>query len=150
MVRPTLKGRLCAVPGGGAAVAGGKRPGEAGKAEPARTVPADRSDEDLERRRRALESSLAVSRPPEAKPSESGRSGYAQAVKLSSEFIAGVAVGAVLGWVIDRYAGTSPFGLIVFLMLGFAAGVLNLLRSAGMVAQAGARRTDREGGADGA
>jgi ATP synthase protein I len=40
-------------------------------------------------------------------------------LKLSSEFIAGVAVGAGLGWVIDRLAGTSPWGLIVFLLLGF-------------------------------
>ncbi len=55
-------------------------------------------------------------------------------MKLSSEFIAGVVVGAALGWFIDRFAGTSPWGLIVFLLLGFAAGVLNVLRSAGKVA----------------
>ncbi|PTW62231.1 ATP synthase protein I [Breoghania corrubedonensis] len=60
--------------------------------------------------------------------------GYAQAVKLSSEFIAGVAVGAVIGWVFDQWLGTKPWGLIVFLLLGFVAGVLNVLRSAGVVA----------------
>lgn len=63
--------------------------------------------------------------------------GYGQALKLSSEFIAGVAVGAGLGWFIDRLAGTSPGGLIVFLLLGFVAGVLNVMRSAGLIAQAG-------------
>ncbi|MEI2386493.1 AtpZ/AtpI family protein [Breoghania sp. JC706] len=63
--------------------------------------------------------------------------GYAQAVKLSSEFIAGVAVGAVVGWVFDRWLETSPWGLIVFLLLGFVAGVLNVLRSAGLVADPG-------------
>ena len=66
-----------------------------------------------------------------------GAAGYGQAMKLSSEFIAGIAVGAGLGWVIDRLAGTSPWGLIIFLLLGFGAGVLNVLRSAGMVAEAG-------------
>lgn len=58
----------------------------------------------------------------------------AQAVKLSSEFIAGVVVGAGLGWGIDQVAGTSPFGMIIFLLLGFCAGVLNVLRTVGAVA----------------
>jgi len=34
---------------------------------------------------------------------------------------------------IDRWLGISPWGLIVFLLVGFAAGVLNLMRSAGVV-----------------
>ena len=34
-------------------------------------------------------------------------------------------------------AGTSPWGLIIFLLLGFVAGVLNVLRSAGLVAEPG-------------
>jgi ATP synthase protein I len=47
--------------------------------------------------------------------------------------VAGVAVGALLGWMLDRWLGISPWGLIVFLMLGFAAGVLNVMRAAGVV-----------------
>ncbi len=70
-----------------------------------------------------------------ARKSQSSSSGYAQAMKLSSEFIAGVLVGAGIGWVADQWLGTSPFGLIVFLLLGFVAGVLNVLRSAGVVEQ---------------
>lgn len=54
---------------------------------------------------------------------------------MSSEFVAGVLVGAGLGYLLDQFAGTSPWGLIVFLMLGFAAGVLNVLRAAGVVAE---------------
>jgi ATP synthase protein I len=42
-------------------------------------------------------------------------------------------VGAGLGWLIDRWLGVSPWGLIVFLLLGFAAGVLNVMRSAGLL-----------------
>ena len=58
-------------------------------------------------------------------------------MKLSSEFIAGVVVGGVIGWSLDRFAGTSPWGMIVFLLLGFAAGTLNVLRAAGYVAESG-------------
>jgi ATP synthase protein I len=60
--------------------------------------------------------------------------GYAKGFRLSSELVAGVLVGAGLGWLIDRWFGVSPWGLIIFLLLGFAAGVLNVMRSAGVVA----------------
>jgi ATP synthase protein I len=43
--------------------------------------------------------------------------------------IAGVVVGAVLGWGFDRLLSTSPFGFIVFFLLGFAAGVVNVVRA---------------------
>ncbi len=65
--------------------------------------------------------------------------GMGYALRLSSEFIAGVVVGAAIGWFVDRMAGTSPWGLIVFLFLGFGAGVLNVLRSAGLVADQGVK-----------
>ncbi|WP_274425439.1 AtpZ/AtpI family protein [Chelativorans sp. YIM 93263] len=97
---------------------------------------------DLDGRRRGLEEALAARRP--KKPEDDGHantrgvSGYGNALRLSSEFIAGIVVGAGLGWFIDRMAGTSPWGLIVFLLLGFGAGVLNVLRSAGQVAEFGA------------
>jgi ATP synthase protein I len=61
-------------------------------------------------------------------------SGYAQGFRLSSELVAGVVVGAGLGWGIDRLLGISPWGLLVFLLLGFAAGILNVMRSAGVAA----------------
>ncbi len=50
--------------------------------------------------------------------------------RLSSELVAGVVVGAAIGWGFDRLLSTSPFGLIVFLLLGFTAGVVNVVRSA--------------------
>ena len=61
-------------------------------------------------------------------------SGMAAAIKISSEFIAGVVVGVVIGWTIDRIFGTSPWGLIIFLLLGFCAGVFNVLRTPGLIA----------------
>ena len=59
-------------------------------------------------------------------------SGLARGFRLSSELVAGVLVGAAIGWAIDRWLGISPWGLIVFLLLGFAAGVLNVIRAAGI------------------
>ena len=59
-------------------------------------------------------------------------SAIARGLRLSSELIAGVVVGAVLGWGFDRLLSTSPFGFIVFFLLGFAAGVVNVVRSAGV------------------
>ena len=63
-------------------------------------------------------------------------SAMARGFRLSSELVAGVAVGAVIGWVFDRLLSTSPFGLIVFFLLGFAAGVINLMRAAGVAPSA--------------
>jgi ATP synthase protein I len=60
-------------------------------------------------------------------------SAFARGFRLSTELVAGVLVGAGLGWLIDRWLGISPWGLIVFLLLGFAAGVLNVMRAAGVV-----------------
>jgi ATP synthase protein I len=100
---------------------------------------ADDREESLEKRRRQLEAELATKRREagedeanEARAEES-RKGYAQAMKLSSEFISAVLVGALLGYLFDRFVGTAPWGLIVLLLLGFCAGVLNVLRAAGRV-----------------
>jgi ATP synthase protein I len=61
-------------------------------------------------------------------------SAIARGFRLSTELVAGVIVGAIIGWVLDRLLGISPWGLIVFLLLGFVAGVLNVMRAAGVVA----------------
>jgi len=42
-------------------------------------------------------------------------------------------VGAAIGWTLDHGFGSSPWGLIVFLLLGFGAGVLNVMRAAGVI-----------------
>ncbi|MER8951025.1 AtpZ/AtpI family protein [Mesorhizobium sp. M0185] len=109
---------------------------------------ADIRDDDLERRRRDLEASLATRRPDRLEGKDDAKAGsvagYGQALKLSSEFIAGVVVGAGIGWIIDRLAGTTPWGLIVFLLLGFGAGVLNVMRSAGLMAEFGQSDKQRD------
>jgi ATP synthase protein I len=59
-------------------------------------------------------------------------SAMARGFRLSSELIAGVVVGAALGWGLDHMLSTSPWGMIVFVLLGFTAGVVNVVRSAGV------------------
>ncbi|MGH6684453.1 MAG: AtpZ/AtpI family protein [Pseudolabrys sp.] len=62
-------------------------------------------------------------------------SAFARGFRLSTELVAGVVVGALIGWLLDRWLGLSPWGLIVFLLLGFAAGVLNVMRAAGVAGE---------------
>jgi len=98
----------------------------------------DNSRPELSERRDQLNQKLADRADAEERANASLRSeksGYGQAMKLSSEFIAGIVTGGGIGWLLDQWLDTTPFGLIVFLLLGFAAGVLNVLRSAGYVAE---------------
>jgi len=48
--------------------------------------------------------------------------------RIISELVAGVVVGALLGWQIDEWSGMRPLFLIVFLMLGTAAGFSNMIK----------------------
>ena len=76
------------------------------------------------------------SRNSDSKPGEppaSDPSAIARGFRLSAELVAGVLVGAGIGWLLDRWLGVSPWGMIVFLLLGFAAGVLNVMRAAGLL-----------------
>ncbi|MBB5073491.1 ATP synthase protein I [Bartonella callosciuri] len=111
--------------------------------------------EDLEYRSQNL--GLALMRRQALKKRKYGNEGgepkgkMAHAIKLSSEFLASIIVGAVLGLGFDKLAGSLPWGLVFFLFLGFAAGVLSILRSVGYIAssqlrQKGVSRQDK--GAD--
>jgi ATP synthase protein I len=93
--------------------------GGASDAELARRL--DRLSRDLEQEKRE--------RAEEERPLKSDSADYALAFRLASEFVAGVIVGAALGWGLDYLAGTSPWGLIGFLLLGFCAGVVNVVRA---------------------
>lgn len=50
--------------------------------------------------------------------------------RVMSEFVAAVAVGGVIGWQCDRWFGTSPLLLILFIALGTAAGFWSVYRTA--------------------
>lgn len=77
---------------------------------------------------------------PAPSPNAADRSGFSTGLKLSGDFVGGVVAGFAVGWGFDKLTGWSPWGLIVFLLLGFAAGVLNVLRSIGALPKFGERR----------
>jgi len=94
------------------------------------------SEADLSDRLRRLDERLgsvkaeAEAREAQRRKQEGDPSTLGKALRLSSEFVAGILAGAAIGWVVDRFAGTSPWGLFIFLILGFVAGVRNLMRAA--------------------
>lgn len=57
-------------------------------------------------------------------------SGGRQAAAAGMEFISAVAVGGFLGYLIDQWLGTKPWGMVVLFILGSAAGFVNIYRSA--------------------
>jgi ATP synthase protein I len=101
--------------------------------------PAGSSDRELAKRLGDLGERLAAAEKATTSSSRAGSGGTADAsslagaLRLAGEFVAGVIVGSLLGWGLDYALGTSPWGLIVFLLLGFAAGVMNVMRAAGFV-----------------
>ena len=56
-------------------------------------------------------------------------SGMNRGFRLASEFVAAILVGAGLGYIIDMFLPTRPWATVVLLLLGFAAGVLNVVRA---------------------
>jgi ATP synthase protein I len=52
------------------------------------------------------------------------------AFKLGTELVAAVAVGTILGFILDSWFDTKPWLIIIFFFLGAAAGMLNVIRAA--------------------
>lgn len=53
----------------------------------------------------------------------------AMTFRYATEFVAAVLVGLAIGYFIDYYFGTGPWGLLIWLTLGMAAGVLSMVRA---------------------
>lgn len=71
----------------------------------------------------------AENRPDGGAAAKYNASAVARGFRLASEFVAAIIVGAALGYGVDYLFGTAPWGLIILLLLGFAAGVLNVIRA---------------------
>lgn len=82
----------------------------------------------LDARLSEIRSERAITTEPQGRLAADG-SAMAHGMKMVSEFVAGIAAGGMLGWLIDRFAGFQPFGLLIGLMFGFAAGLRNLYRA---------------------
>ena len=64
--------------------------------------------------------------------SESEKKGsfMGSAFKLGTELVAAVAVGTIIGFILDSWFDTKPWLIIIFFFLGTAAGILNVIRTA--------------------
>lgn len=93
--------------------------------------PADpRSEEDFERRldrQKAVEKKDAV-REPRLGSDEPPKNAFAVASRIGTELVVALAVGIGIGLLIDHWLGSQPWFLIVFALLGGAAGILNVFR----------------------
>ena len=57
-------------------------------------------------------------------------SSFGEAFKMSTELVAAVAVGTIIGFILDNWFGTKPWLILTFFFVGVIAGVLNVVRSA--------------------
>src|SRR5262249_54259578 len=108
-----------------------------GKKDPDRQ-PSDKADlsarlQRLGDRLDQLRASQPCESTPDARPATAG-SAMGRGLRLSSELVAGVLVGGAIGYALDYYLGIRPWGFIVFMLLGFVAGIVNLMRAAGVLA----------------
>jgi len=55
------------------------------------------------------------------------------AFKLGTELVAAVAVGTIIGFILDNWFDTKPWFIIIFFFLGSAAGMLNVIRTANRI-----------------
>ena len=66
----------------------------------------------------------------EQKEVGSNAASLGKALKISTELVASVVVGSTLGFLLDSWFGTKPLLTICFFILGVAAGIINVFRSA--------------------
>ena len=52
------------------------------------------------------------------------------AFKLSTELVSAVAVGTIIGFILDKTFGTKPWLIIIFFFIGVIAGIVNVIKSA--------------------
>ena len=83
----------------------------------------------------ALEARLAAARERELERNKpvggaEADANYRMGNRVLAELIGGIGGGAFIGWVIDRFAGTSPWGLLVVMVLGIVVSFRNIIRMA--------------------
>lgn len=84
---------------------------------------------DLGARLEKVKAEARAKRGPES-ASEARGAAMGQAMKIAIELVVGVAVGWFIGRLLDEQFGTAPWLMIGFLILGFTAGLMNIVRTA--------------------
>ena len=58
------------------------------------------------------------------------KSNIGHAFKMSTELVSAVAVGTIIGFILDNWFGTKPWLILIFFFVGVIAGISNVIRSA--------------------
>ena len=56
--------------------------------------------------------------------------GIGVAFKMSTELVSAVAVGTIIGFILDNWFGTKPWLILIFFFVGVIAGIMNVIKSA--------------------
>jgi ATP synthase protein I len=67
---------------------------------------------------------------------------YGIATRLVAELIAGIVVGVLFGWYLDQWLDTKPWLMILLIMIGVAAGIMNVMRAAKQLAPSNMHNED--------
>jgi ATP synthase protein I len=103
--------------------------------------PNDKAFDSLDARLDAFEAKKAAEQPVRAEHEKSSQDGY----RLLADLIGGVLVGLGFGWLLDRYAGTGPWGMVGGLLIGMGSSIYIVVRKATKLsAQASAQIPRRE------
>jgi ATP synthase protein I len=101
--------------------------------------------EDLESR---LEKAREKSQPRQSGLSAKDGNALGVALRLGVEFVAGIAVGSIIGFFLDRWLGTTPWLFLVFFMIGTGSGFMNVFRTAknmGLMGPSGSPKPENGG-----
>ena len=75
---------------------------------------------------------IAKSKTDKDKKTEDGNKGSSMgsAFKMSTELVSAVAVGTIIGFILDNWFGTKPWLILIFFFVGVVAGITNVIKSA--------------------
>ena len=91
------------------------------------------TDERAEFERRLSDLDSRLDKAQDQRPAEDQGDGRGRAMgyglRIATDIIASVLVGAAIGWYLDQWLGTQPVMLLIFIVLGLAAGARNVIRT---------------------
>jgi len=114
-------------------------------------MPEERPHQDLEqldnRLARARENA-GISAPEKQQKNTPPGSALGLAMRVGVELVSALAIGVFIGWGLDTLFGTGPWLLLVFILLGGGAGILNVYRMASGFGYTAGYQKDQDAGDD--
>jgi ATP synthase protein I len=99
-------------------------------------------DKDLSARYKDLDQRLARAKDDRnGKHAGSRGSAMGVAFRIATDLVAAIAVGVGIGWLLDSWLETKPLFLLVFFLIGVAAGIMNVIRVANRLNEQDKART---------